>query len=57
MHLDKLDDNSLRSLCPQQAHEEVVEDDAEGEGEDVEDEEGESPPVQVGHDFATGRKI
>ena len=50
--LDKLDDNSLRPLCPDQAREEVDEDDAEGEGEDVDHKKGESPPVQAGHDFA-----
>ena len=54
--MDKLDDNSLRPLCPDQAREEVDEDDAEGEGEDVHDQEGESPPVQAGHDFPTGWK-
>ena len=50
--MDKLDDNSLRPLCPDQTCEEVDEDDAEGEGEDVDHKKGESPPVQAGHDFA-----
>ena len=54
--MDKLDDNSLRPLCPDQAREEVDEDDAEGEGEDVDHKKGESPPVQAGHDFPTGWK-
>ena len=42
-------DSLLRSLCLDEASEEVDEDDAEGEGEDVHDEEGEGPPVQAGH--------
>ena len=39
----------LRSLCLDEAGEEVDEDDAEGEGEDVHDEEGKRPPVEAGH--------
>ena len=54
--LDKRDDNSLRPLRPDQTCEEVDEDDAEDEGEDVDHQEGESPPVQAGHDFPTGWK-
>ena len=39
----------LRSLGLDQASEEVDEDDAEGEGEDVHDQEGKGPPVEAGH--------
>ena len=42
-------DSLLRSLCLDEAGEEVDEDDAEGEGKDVHNEEGERPPVQAGH--------
>ena len=42
-------DSLLRSLCLDEAGEEVDEDDAEGEGEDVHDEEGKRPPVEAGH--------
>ena len=38
-------DSLLRSLCLDEAGEEVDEDDAEGEGEDVHDKEGKRPPV------------
>ena len=46
----------LRSLCLDEASEEVDEDDAEDEGEDVHNEEGEGPPVQAGHHKLTGEK-
>ena len=39
----------LRSLGLDQASEEVDEDDAEGEGKDVYDQEGKGPPVEAGH--------
>ena len=46
----------LGSLCLDQAGEEVDEEDAECERDDVHDQEGEGPPVQVGHHSPTEEK-
>ena len=46
----------LRSLSLDEASEEVDEDDAKDEGEDVHNEDGKGPPVQAGHHNLTGEK-